>query len=459
MDFRRKLSSGGESFSEGTSRFFSSVLAKKNGLMNDLSNKFESVGASAASLMKGSSSGSSLSDSEGQVFSETNYAKTAVIQDKSREDEEEAIKPADNYKPVPAKRVITAEINPIQKSQKDKENEQLASNTVDRNQNAAGKYHIRQSSVVSSSSSVNDEVNVSSSGVNMSFDEPLYSPSSGSKISTPEKVGVGPSWKGKKTPPPIPPPPYNPNKTGRRSSRSSTCNSPRTTSGHSSDSEGRYEKYTPDEKVNSDERTKAPSLATTKRRSSTVDEMLFDDYVEPETKEEPKPEEKVISQGEVISKRKTLLPMGDLISFDEPELEDFHPKRLDTTNDEKSVEKTYASVSSFDSSEGVFDENGIINQTSVDSSEPEYERHSRRLDSMGSQRSWSSEYSLDSQPDDLTLECMGFMKQFVDKVFNPRLVLCANVFFFKSHYLNCEFKVGRAKTPLTYLLLTQQMMM
>ncbi|KAL4235106.1 hypothetical protein ACF0H5_006744 [Mactra antiquata] len=416
MDFRRKLSSGGESFSEGTSRFFSSVLAKKNGLMNDLSNKFESVGASAASLMKGSSSGSSLSDSEGPVFTENDYNKTTAVPDSV----EDTVKTTDSYKPVPAKRVITAEINPIQKSQKDKENEQLASTTVDRNQNAAGKYHIRQSSVVSSGSSVNDDVNISSGGVNMSFDEPLYSPSSGSKISTPEKVGVGPSWKGKKTPPPIPPPPYNPNKTGRRSSRSSSCNSPRTTSGHSSDSEGRYEKYTPDEKVNADDRTKAPSLAATKRRSSTVDEMLFDDYVQPEPAIETKPEEKVISQNEAVNKRKTLLPMGDLISFDEPELEDFHPKRIDAVNDEKRREKSFPSVSSIESSEGVFEENALMNQTSVDSSEPEYERSSRRLDSMGSQRSWSSEYSLDSQPDDLTLECMGFMKQFVDKVFNPR---------------------------------------
>lgn len=403
MDFRRKLSSGGESFSEGTSRFFSSVIAKKNGLMNDLSNKIESVGASAASLMKRSSSGSSLSDSDGPVFSDANYSQTSQREINTNE-----------KKSLPeTKHTVTAEVNPVQKFQKDKENEELAS--VDRNQNGhmPGKYTKRQGSFASSGSSVNEEI-YHPPGVNMSFDEPLYSPSKTS--TTPEKVppGVGPSWKGKKTPPPIPPPPFNPNKTGRRSSRSS-CNSPKISSGHSSDSEGRYEKYVPEEKYSSEERTKAPSLASTKRRSSTVDEMLFDDYVEPEPKPEQEPEQTAEPET-AINKRKTLLPMGDLISFDEPELEDFHPKQIVETQNSRGSEK-FPSVSSVDSSEGVFEEQGLNNQTSIESSEPEYE-HTRRLDSMGSTKSWSSDYSLDSQPDDLTLECMGFMKQFVEKIFN-----------------------------------------
>ncbi|XP_053401572.1 uncharacterized protein LOC123549194 [Mercenaria mercenaria] len=406
MDFRRKLSSGGESFSEGTSRFFSSVLAKKNGLMNDLSNKIESVGASAASLMKGSSSGSSLSDSEGPVFADVNYSQTSQREKNVSEKKETAT----------TKHTVTAEVNPVQKIQKDQENEQLAS-SVDKNQNGRmpGKYTKRQGSYASSESSVNEEI-YHSSGVNMSFDEPLYSPSKMS--SAPEKVssGIGPSWKGKKTPPQIPPPPYNPNKTGRRSSRSS-CNSPKISSGHSSDSEGRYEKYATEEK-STEERVKAPSLATIKRRSSTVDEMLFDDYVEPEKEPEP---EQTVEPEVAVNKRKTLLPMGDLISFDEPELEDFHPKQVVNVRNsggrENSGEKSFPSVSSVDSSEAVFDEHGLNNQTSVDSSEPEYE-HSRRLDSMGSPKSWSSDYSLDSQPDDLTVECMGFMKQFVAKVFS-----------------------------------------
>ncbi|XP_060585521.1 uncharacterized protein LOC132741382 isoform X2 [Ruditapes philippinarum] len=407
MDFRRKLSSGGESFSEGTSRFFSSVLAKKNGLMNDLSNKIESVGASAASLMKGSSSGSSLSDSDGPVFTDANYSQKSQRELNATEKNETA----------ETKHVVTAEVNPMLKSQKERENEQLAS-AVERNLNGhmPGKYSKRQGSFASSGSSVNEEI-YHTSGVNMSFDEPLYSPSKTS--STPEKAsaGVGPSWKGKKTPPPIPPPPYNPNKTGRRSSRTSSCNSPNIFSGHSSDSEGKYERNASEDR-SSEERVKAPPLATIKRRSSTVDEMLFDDYVEPEPEPEP---DKTPEPEVVVNKRKTLLPMGDLISFDEPELEDFHPKQVVNVRNqfgsEKSGEKSFPSVSSVDSAEGVFDEHGLNNQTSVESSEPEYE-HSRRLDSMGSPKSWSSDYSLDSQPDDLTLECMGFMKQFVAKIFS-----------------------------------------
>lgn len=418
MDLRRKLSSGGESFSEGTSRFFSSVIAKKNGLMTDLSNKIESVGASAASLMKGSSSGSSLnSDSDGPVFgTDPNYSQTSQTEKEI----------SHKYLPAETKQVVTAEVNPIQKSQKDKENEQLAS-TVDRNQNGhkpVSKYNKRQSSCASSGSSVNEDI-YPISGVNMSFDEPLYSPS---KSATPEKVSsqVGPNWKGKKTPS-IPPPPYNPNKTARR--RSSCNSSPKMSSGHSSDSEVRCEKYvTEDKNIESgdnssvEERGKAPTLASTKRRSSTVDEMLFDDYVEPEPEPEPLPS----VEPEIISnKRKTLLPMADLISFDEPELEDFHPKQVVNARNwrgsDRSGDKSFPSVSSVDSYEGVFDEKGLTNQTSVDSSEPEYER-TRRLGSMGSTRSWSSDYSLDSQPDDLTIECMGFMKQFVDKIFNPRFV-------------------------------------
>lgn len=404
MDFRRKLSSGGESFSEGTSRFFNSVIAKKNGLMNDISNKIESVGASAASLMKGSSSGSSLSDTEGTVYTEANYSQTYRRESNTSEKKPQA----------ETKHIVTAEVNPVQKFQKDIENEQHTS-SVDKNQNGhlQGKYTKRQGSFASSGSSVNEEI-YHTSGVNMSFDEPLYSPSKTS--STPEKVssGVGPSWKGKKTPPPIPPPPYNPNKTGRRSSRSS-CNSPKISSGHSSDSEGRYEKYASEEKSGGEERTKAPTFASTKRRSSTVDEMLFDDYVEPE----PEPE-KAAEPETAVSKRKTLLPMGDLISFDEPELEDFHPKKITDNQISRDSEKSggkYPSVSSTDSSEAVFDEHGLNNQTSIESSEPEYE-HTRRLNSMGSTKSWSSDYSLDSQPDDLTVECMGFMKLFVEKIFS-----------------------------------------
>ncbi|XP_052816779.1 uncharacterized protein LOC128243214 [Mya arenaria] len=408
MDFRRKLSSGGESFSEGTSRFFNSVIAKKNGLMSDLSNKIESVGAT---LMKGSSSGSSLSDPDEPVLPEARVHKKTHFQQPEEEDRS----------PPSTKQIVIADITPIQKYQKDRENVQRAA-SMDRNQNGhAPNRYKRQSSMTSTGSSANEEV-FHTTAVNMSFDEPLYTPSS--KSSTPERPGIGPSWKGKKTPPPIPPPPYNPNKTGRRSSTNSPKPSSGRSSGHSSDSE-RVEKYSNSDKNIAGEKakTKAPTFASTKRRSSTVDEMLFDDYVEPKPELEP---EKAADP--LFNKRRTLLPMGDLISFDEPELEDFHPKQAGkkerhSRSSLKSVERSFTSVSSTGSSEQVFEDDseqgresgrGLDSQVSVESSEPEYEKRARS-DSLAS---WSSAYSLDSQPDDLTLECMSFEKDFVAKIFN-----------------------------------------
>ena len=429
MDFRRKLSSGGESFSEGTSRFFSSVMAKKNGLMSDLSNKIESVGAS---LMKSSSSENSLSDHD----RDSPVLPEARVHKKVRSPSESDDKPV-----ASTRKIVVAEVTPIQKSQKNKENVQRAA-SMDRNQNErSGSRYKRQSSFASTGSSANEEM-YAPSGVNMSFDEPLYSPRS--KIETSDRPGCGPSWKGKKTPPPIPPPPHNPNKTGRRSSTNSPMLSSGRSSGHSSDSEkyDRNEKYAnTTEQINSDDKKKAPSFASTKRRSSTVDEMLFDGYVEPE-----EPQEKPAELPAVVNKKKTLLPMGDLISFDEPELEDFHPKRIDSDYSDRKVKehlnardwnreergrgtdrqisndsaRSFPSVSSAGSSEPVFDDetavkgsvDGPVSQVSVESSEPEYER--TRRDSL------SSQYSLDSQPDDLTLECMSFMKDFVNKIFDPR---------------------------------------
>ena len=372
MDFlRRRLSQGGDSDSEspsfsssvteGTSRFFSSLNAKKNGLLSDLSNKFESVGAT---LMKNSPSGSS-ENSETDSPEKSSYAKQQQSNDRDE---------------------LLSKGSP-------------ASN---------GRVSRKLQKHASSDCSGNEE-NYPTAGVNMSFDEPLYSPS---KIisSKDSAVGVGPSWKRQSPPPPIPPPPSK--KNGRRSRTDSPKMS---SSGHSSDSEQKI-KTVEDKEIGTVEREKAPKFAASKRRSSTVDEMLFDDYVEPEPEPEPEP---APEDDTVFTKRKTLLPMGDLISFDEPELEDFHPKqKVNRRNDKEKTnsggEKEYASVSSVGSSELEF-------QTSVDSSDMEFGGDNiRKLGSMGSDKSWSSNYSLDSQPDDLTMECMGFMKLFVEKIFNPR---------------------------------------
>ena len=68
--------------------------------------------------------------------------------------------------------------------------------------------------------------------------------------------------------------------------------------------------------------------------------------------------------------------------------------------------------------EGEGHPNQLYTSTSVESSDVEYGGVSvHRSASMGSDKSWSSNYSLDSQPDEVTLECMEFMKKFVEKVF------------------------------------------
>ena len=386
MEFlRRRLSQGGEtdldspsfssSVTEGTSRFFSSLSAKKNGLLSDLSNKFESVGAT---LMKNSPSGSS-ENSELEGHEKSSYAK-------QKQSDETSNVPPISTSPATNGRVVK-------------------------------KLQRRRSSDCSE-----NEENYPGVGANISFDEPIYSPSAGIS-SKDQPVGVGPSWKRQSPPPPIPPPP------SKRGGRRSRTDSPRmSSSGHSSDSEQRYNKTVENKEADSEavvtEREKAPKFATSKRRSSTVDEMLFDDYVEPEPEPEPvvipEPSGEDDTDNVFMKKKKTLLPMGDLISFDEPDLDDFHPhekvnrRHLSKGKENKSGEREYASVSSVGSSELEF-------QTSVDSSDVDFGGDNiPRLGSMGSEKSWSSTYSLDSQPDDLTLECMGFMKLFVEKIFNPK---------------------------------------
>lgn len=129
-------------------------------------------------------------------------------------------------------------------------------------------------------------------------------------------------------------------------------------------------------------RQRAPMFTNTKRRSSTVDEMLFDDYVEPEID--------AVFSAEV--------PPENLICFEqEPEI----------------------IVNSPDSS--VDGNERMLAGASIDSSDVEYGGTTvHRSASVGSEKSWSSNYSVDSQPDDVTLESIEFMKYFVDKVFHPR---------------------------------------
>ncbi|BFZ13522.1 hypothetical protein BsWGS_16561 [Bradybaena similaris] len=156
-----------------------------------------------------------------------------------------------------------------------------------------------------------------------------------------------------------------------------------------------------DRKENHSNKQKAPKFTTTKRRSSTVDEILFDDYVEPEVDE-------VICRDE---------PPENLISF------------------EPDSELEHKGSSSDSSPEG---NDRVRAGASVDSSDAEFGgAQLQRSASVGSEKSWSSNYSVDSQPDDVTLECMEFMKSFVDKVFhNGYVCLCFASLIRMTHVLS-----------------------
>nr|KAG5707524.1 hypothetical protein BaRGS_012028 [Batillaria attramentaria] len=137
---------------------------------------------------------------------------------------------------------------------------------------------------------------------------------------------------------------------------------------------------------------RAPKFTTTKRRSSTVDEMLFDDYVEPD-----EPDADAVFAPENLP--------SDLMSFDQD---------VDNVGSKRSPRHSQSSV---DSNGGR--NNNLYTSTSVESSDAEYGGESvPRSASRDSEKSWSSTYSIDSQPDEVTLECMEFMKKFVEKVFS-----------------------------------------
>ncbi|KAK3600134.1 hypothetical protein CHS0354_011739 [Potamilus streckersoni] len=359
-DQRSQLSS---SFSEGTSRFFSSMIAKKNGLLNDLSSKFESVGAS---LMKSSPSSSSNSSSYSSGEEDHKTSKQSSLQ-------------------------CSADLTGIKTR---KEQDSVAANLPSHSR-VSGHLQKHQSSSDYSDNNTSEDSHLLT-GVNISFDEPLYSPSKISHLSTSATMDKS-----------------LPTVTSLLAQKEITLSDLSKTPSVSQGSNKSEEAVTmadPGQQIGVDivssTDRRAPKFTVAKRRSSTVDEMLFDDYIEPEAEPEP------VYADEAVTKKKTLLHMGDLISFDEPELEDFHPRTLD------SKEKiSLPSVSSLDSSEVDFGTSSY-NQTSVDSSEVEFGGIPfHRTGSHGSEKSWSSSFSTDSQPDDLTLNCMSFMKQFVEKIF------------------------------------------
>lgn len=117
---------------------------------------------------------------------------------------------------------------------------------------------------------------------------------------------------------------------------------------------------------------KPPKFTASKRRSNTIDEILFDDYEQPD--------------------------VDVFIS------EDQLPENLMCFEPESQTENAFNSQ-----------------ETSLDYSETEFGGTVvQRSNSVESEKSYSSNLSVDSQPDDVTLECMEFMKSFVEKVFSNR---------------------------------------
>lgn len=378
MDFiRRRLSQGGSddenskslssSFSEGTSRFFNSMTAKKNGLINNLSNKLENV-------MKTSSSSDSVS--------------------------------SDEPLPQPTNRFSSADAynygtNVLYDSEQDtdKPNSQRSS--------AANSEHNSLPQSPGDSDHATQKV-IPNKPVNMSFEEPLYSPSLKSDAFKFEKtVGIV--------------------KALNQMAKANTTNHEIKADVHAPNSQcigikkvnnadvdpankSNVSNETPEEGEKSDAQNGVKKPPKLKRRSSTVDEMLFDDYVPPPEEQEQKTvmdESRDTVSTDLPNTRKTIAVMGDLISFDDDQDE----------NDNVSSKKSsrYSSVSSAHSSD--------VNYFpgSVDSSETEYGDYlMQRSESLGSENSWTSSYSVESQPDEITLECIEFMKHFVDMIFDER---------------------------------------
>ena len=385
MDFvRRRLSQGGgsddegkslsTSFSEGTSRFFSSMVAKKNGLLNNISNKFETV------LKTASSSEDSGSGPDSPVGTPTSTRSGQSYYSNGHN--------------------LSGEYSPYQ-YKPNKKTERIGI--------------IRHSSSSGYSDSSGNEDTIPASQANISFDEPLYSPTvkspaSGSNLVTQtmkqnhtngfnslsnDKIQIT----------------HNETEQSKFIGLKKVNNTDQPVQ---KDSEKHESNEKNEQESNIDkmsENRKAPKL---KRRSSTVDEMLFDDYVPPPEVNNHEDEDRdKVGTEDINFNRKKLLPRGDLISFDDDAEDDRQLKKIVPLSGTDNP-----SVSSTDS----LDYDGFNLQTSVDStSESEFGGYRiQRSCSLGSENSWSSSYSLDSQPDELTLECMEFMKQFVDKIFDSK---------------------------------------
>ncbi|KAK3085349.1 hypothetical protein FSP39_001918 [Pinctada imbricata] len=386
MDFvRRRLSQGGSSdeegrslsssLSEGTSRFFSSMVAKKNGLLSNISNKFENV------LKTASSSEDSGSGPDSPVGTPTSTKSGHSYYSNGQN--------------------LSGEYSPYH-YKPNKKTERIG---IIRHSSSSG-Y---------SDSSGNDEFTTGGTA-GISFDEPLYSPTRKSPDLNPNMKVLQQNHKNKdltskdadKIKESIPK--QNEEQPGSPSVQNDVSAEQPTNQNepNQADTQGQNESKDSDqEKVK--ETKKPPKL---KRRSSTVDEMLFDDYVPPPEEEDYNDEsrDEVGTEDINFNRRKIMLPMGDLISFDDD---------VDDSRKLKKISPIKTHNPSISSAESPDYEGSNIHASVDSTSESEFGGYRlQRSCSFGSENSWSSSYSIDSQPDELTLECMEFMKQFVDKIFD-----------------------------------------
>ncbi|XP_041375734.1 uncharacterized protein LOC121388460 [Gigantopelta aegis] len=355
MDFSRGRRSSEEgkslteSFSDGTSKFFTSMIAKKNGLFSDITSRIDSI------TKNPTSSGSETSSPASSPPPRTppprprppNIARTYSRKSK---DGENVVTKMSDYKPV----------------------SKTASSSGYSENNSTDEQYVLN-------------------GMNVSFDEPIYN-----KRENP--IGRSCSDSDSKIPT------HKEQQQQQPHVNSVQQQSPLVQSGIIKENGFKEQSPVPDERDNTtaDGRMdkRAPKLQTN-RRSSTVDELLFDDYVPPS---DLGPDEDPVFRSDK--------PLPDnLISFDPTD--DKH----DETGEKNGTpgETAHSSGSSEDNDST----RNYYATASMDSSDAEFGGiQLQRSQSMGSDKSWSSTYSIDSQPDEITLECMSFMKQFVDKIFN-----------------------------------------
>ncbi|GFO47112.1 hypothetical protein PoB_007361700 [Plakobranchus ocellatus] len=416
---RKSLS---ESFVDGTSKFFSSMVAKKNGLISDLSNKIEttfSTKSDRASSSAGSEGSVSPPASPQQPIPNTPPPRPPPPP--RRQPSIEAIKQARSS----MKRMTSVPAYPAGKGG----SAQSRRDSTEHGRKEKGQQE------------GNDKFSVN--GMNISFDEPIYNKPEEPPVPKPlPRKAFGP--RGAEYSPGREPVRHSDDKnsTSASSNKSnntfdSNTNSRSTKRNPFNTSENSYSND-PDFSIENDPNSladsrpevtkdsgevvspeadvtrssnRAPKFTTTTRRSSTVDEMLFDDYVPPE--EDP-----------VSIPAAGVIP-DNLISF-EPDSEIASPSSscsdIDTggmgIHSDSRKPRTGVSVDSSDAEFG-----GVV---------------INRSGSLGSEKSWSSNYSLDSQPDDVTLECMEFMKAFVDKIFHS------------TYVINFSFNPGLGMNPLSF---------